>query len=89
MSDAKVGKALVGRVERVSLTDEDNVEVRDAIGTVLVMAPGAARRLHSELGKFLARSNDAKPLPVPTRGDFNNLKKRVELLELKVRGNDE
>lgn len=83
-----MSRAFVGRIERISLTDSDNVEIRDAIGNVLEMAPNGARSLHRELGKFLSASNDAKPLPAPTRADFRNLTKRVEAIEKQIANGD-
>lgn len=74
-------KVLWGRTEKVALTTDDFVEVRDALGGVLSMPPNAARTLHRELGKFLSLENDGKPLAQPTRGDFKNLLARVEVLE--------
>lgn len=71
----------LGRIDRISLTEDDYVEVRDAIGNVLRMPPAAARGLHRELGKFLSASNDAKPIPAITRGDFKKLQARVDALE--------
>jgi hypothetical protein len=71
----------VGRIERIVLTEDDFVEVYDAVGGRLRMAPNGARGLHRELGKFLAARNDATPLPLPTRGDFKALVARVEKLE--------
>lgn len=76
-----MSKTTLGRIERIALTEDDYVEVYDAIGNTLRMPPNAARRLHLELGKFLAMSNDAKPLSQPTRGDFRALQLRVEALE--------
>ena len=76
-----MAKTTLGRIERIMLTEDDYVEVHDAIGNALRMPPNAARGLHRELGKFLAASNDAKPLPAPTRADFRALQKRVEALE--------
>lgn len=71
----------LGRIESIVLLDDDNVEVRDAIGNRIKMAPNGARGLHRELGKFLSLANDGKPLPPVTRGDFRNLTARVEALE--------
>lgn len=76
-----MSEIMLGRIDRIVLTQDDYVEVQDAIGNRLRMPPNAARGLHRELGKFLAASNDAKPLPAPTRGDFKALKERVEKLE--------
>ena len=76
-----MAKETLGRIERIVLTADDYVEVYDAIGHTLRMPPNAARGLHRELGKFLATSNDAKPLPAPTRADFKALQLRVEGLE--------
>lgn len=77
-----------GRTERIALTEDDYVEIHDAIGGHLRMPPNAARTLHRELGKFLAASNDAKPLPLPTRADFRALQGRVERLEQAQRERD-
>ena len=74
-------KQTLGRIDRIVLTADDYVEVYDAIGNTLRMPPNAARGLHRELGKFLATSNDAKPLPAPTRGDFKALQIRVDAIE--------
>lgn len=76
-----MSEIMLGRIDRIVLTQDDYVEVRDAIGNQLRMPPNAARGLHRELGKFLATANDAKPLPAPTRADFKALKDRVEKLE--------
>ena len=76
-----MSKQTIGRIERIVLTDDDYIEVYDAIGNTLRMPPNAARGLHRELGKFLATSNDAKPLPAPTRGDFKALQIRVDAIE--------
>ena len=76
----------LGRVERIVLTQDDWVEVQDAVGYRLRMPPNAARGLHRELGKFLSESNNAKPLPLPTRADFRDLQKRVEMLEQTLAG---
>ena len=76
-----MSKQTIGRIERIVLTSDDFVEVYDAIGNTLRMPPNAARGLHRELGKFLATSNDAKPLPAPTRADFKALQLRLEGLE--------
>jgi hypothetical protein len=78
-----------GRTERIALTDDDYVVIHDAIGGHLRMPPNAARTLHRELGKFLAASNDAKPLPAPTRADFRSLLARVEKLESAERNREE
>lgn len=84
-----MGKTMVGRIDRIVLTEDDYVEVHDAIGTQLRMPPNAARGLYRELGKFLAASNDAKPLPAPTRADFRTLQNRVELLEKALANREE
>lgn len=76
-----MARITLGRVDRIVLTADDYVEVHDAVGGVIKMPPNAARGLHRELGKFLAASNDAKPLPAPTRADFRDLKARIEVIE--------
>lgn len=84
MSESNI--PFLGRVERIVLTQDDWVEVQDAVGYRLRMPPNAARGLHRELGKFLSESNNAKPLPAPTRADVRDLQKRVEALEKGAQG---
>jgi len=76
-----MSETFIGRIENISLTEDDFVLIRDAIGGRIKLAPNGARGLHRELGKFLSLANDSKPLPNPTRADFADIKKRIEALE--------
>jgi hypothetical protein len=78
-----MSETFIGRLDAISLDDDDFVVIRDVMGQRIKLAPNAVRALHRELGKFLSLANDSKPLPNPTRADFVDLKKRLEALEQK------
>lgn len=73
----------LGRLDKIQLTDDDDVLISDVVGGRFKTSVIGARALHKKLGEFLAASNDAKPLTQPTRKEYSDLVKRVDELERK------